>query len=96
MSPWAFDPSFPQLVVIDMDWTVHDCLENPLQVFSLFEWSDNGYVDVTADQDYNNFLTSVEEEISSYMGNPFEGETLISPLTLLLVMYDKVGQRGLG
>ena len=96
VSPWAFDPSFPQLVVTDLGWTAHDCLENPLQVFSLFEWSNNGYVDVTAEQNYNNFLTSLEEEISSYMGNPFEGETLISPLTLLLVMYDKVGQRALG
>lgn len=96
VSPWAFDPSFPQLVVINLDWTMHDCLENPLQVFSLFEWSNSGYIDVTAEQDYNNFLTSLEEEIASYSGNPFEGDILIAPLTLLLIMYDKVGQRALG
>ena len=96
VSPWAFDPSFPQLLVINMDWTAHDCLNPLLEVFSLFEWREGAYIDVTAEQDYNFYLTSLEEEISANVGKSFDGQTLISPLTLLLVMYDKVGQRSLG
>lgn len=96
VSPWSYDPSDPVVTVFDLQWADHDCLYPPMALVWLYGWRGDQYVDITAELDLSSYLQNVQGEIEQSVGQPFNPYFTIEPLTQLLVMYDRIGQRAAG
>jgi hypothetical protein len=96
MSPWDFDPSRTDQAVVDVAWAGHDCIYPPIYIFWIYDWRDGKYVDITPELDFSNYLASLKSDITQNYGNPFNAFSSIGPLTQLLLIYDRTGQRDKG
>lgn len=96
VSPWNYDPADPVLTVFDLQWADHDCIYPPMAVVWLYGWRDGQYLDITAELDLSSYLQRLQAEIEQYFGQPFSPYLTIEPLTQLLVMHDRIGQRAEG
>ncbi len=96
VSPWEYDPSDPIVTVFDLQWAGHDCLYPPMAVVWLYAWRGKRYVDITAELDLSSYLRSLQADVEQYFGQPFNPYTTIEPLTQLLVLHDRIGQRAQG
>jgi hypothetical protein len=96
MSPWDFDPTRTDQVVMDLAWADHDCIYPPIHVFWIYDWRDGPYVDVTPEFDFSDYIASLKSDITQSFGNPFNHYFNIGPLTELLLIYERIGQRDQG
>lgn len=96
VSPWEYDPSEPILTVFDLQWAGHDCIYPPMAIVWVYTWRDGRYVDITAERDFSRFLRTLQASVEQYVGQPFNPYLTIEPLTQLLVIHDRIGQRGAG
>lgn len=96
VSPWAFDPAEDVLTVFDLDWAGHDCLYPPLAVAWVYGWRAGRYVDVMAERDFSGYLQSLEDAVRAGFGAPFNPYLAIGPLTQLLAVSERIGERRAG
>lgn len=96
VSPWEYDPSDPVVTVFDLQWADHDCLYPPMAVVWLYAWRGERYVDITAELDLSSYLGRLQADVEQNFGQPFNPYTTIEPLTQLLVLHDRIGQRAEG
>jgi hypothetical protein len=96
ISPWSFNPESTSQVIIDLDWAGHDCIYPPIFIFWVYDWEEANYIDVTPQRDFAEYIGSLKSQITQAYGQPFNPFFLIEPLTELLLMYDRMGQRKTG
>ena len=97
VSPWDFALGDSELIVWDFDWVHHDCFYPPLYLFRVFSWGDDQYVDMTSDSEfYSAYISSQIETITTQYGQPLNAPFWMKPITTLLLMHERIGQRDQG
>jgi hypothetical protein len=96
LSPWDFNPDRTEFPVFDKTWAEHDCIYPPLYVFWVYDWDGEKYVDITPEVDLSGYYNYLSEQLADDYGSPLVPQIHIGPLTTLLVMHEKNGQRSQG
>jgi hypothetical protein len=96
MSPWEFNPQRTDQMVIDLQWANHDCIYPPMWVYWVYDWSDGKYVDITPELDFSEGIYQLVDDLESGFGKPLNFYGQIEQLALVLLVYEKIGERDTG
>lgn len=97
VSPWNYAADNTELVVWDFDWVHHDCFYPPLYLFKVFTWKNDSYVNITEQSEFfSNYVDSQTEQIIDRYGQPLHATFWMKPITILLLMHDRAGEREQG